>query len=165
MSLGRLRGRNHLCSRSGSGSGSQQGCAVSTQPAAPVAPLLLVEEREGDFGNLVGCCEVRHVMEDQSLPLATNGSKSGSGSGSHQQGCAAWLHNQLHHCFSRLSVFFRKCVKCCGVRQCPRGVMALQTLNLLLGKLRASSSDRCFITSCITQAAPQRSGSWSNSNP
>ena len=52
MSLGRLGGRNHLCSRSGSGSGSQQGCGVSTQPAAPVAPLLLVEER-GDFGNLV----------------------------------------------------------------------------------------------------------------
>ena len=72
MSLGRLGGRNHLCSRSGTGSGSQQGCGVSTQPAAPVAPLLLVEERErGDFGNYVKCCEVRHVMEGQSLPLAS----------------------------------------------------------------------------------------------
>ena len=62
MSLGRLGGRNHLCSRSGSGSGSQQGCGVSTQPAAPVAPLLLVEERGGILEILWGVvkldCEI-----------------------------------------------------------------------------------------------------------
>ena len=110
-------------------------------------------------------CEVRHVMEDQSLPLASWKQVREWKFQPPPGVCGAARQPVAPLCFSRLSVFFRKCVKCCGVRQCPKGVMALQTLNLLLGKLRASSSDRCFITSCITQAAPQRSGSWSNSNP
>ena len=70
MSLGRLGGRTTCAAGPGLEVAASRG-GVSTQPAAPVAPLLLVEERRGDFGNHVKCCEVRHVMEGQSLPLAS----------------------------------------------------------------------------------------------
>ena len=162
MSLGRLGGGNHLCSRSGSGSGSQQPGVWCAHTTGGSSCTIASRGRERGFWK---SCEVRHVMEDQSLPLASWKQVREWKFQPPPGVCGAARQPVAPLCFSRLSVFFRKCVKCCGVRQCPRGVMALQTLNLLLGKLRASSSDRCFITSCITQAAPQRSGSWSNSNP
>ena len=68
MSLGRLGGRNHLCSRSGSGSGSQQPGVWCAHTTGGSSCTIASRGRERGFWK---SCEVRHVMKDQSLPLAS----------------------------------------------------------------------------------------------